>query len=226
MYTLVPSFFQPSAAISSGEDNVSRENELVGSQCPLLVGNEHANDETLPNVDLNVSILPSPSFWETGNNAPLFDLDFGFEGLSNNLNVSYTENDFHPSGYELDFQPFPMDTSFGTSSIEAYSRNVNTTRYLHPKTLSNTEPKQHSKRANPRYIYESIRFHCPDPNCISTFARRGDLTRHQRSLHSPKTPCTYSLIGCSYATGRPDKMKEHMRKRHHAGNQVACTGEP
>ncbi|KAJ8063462.1 hypothetical protein OCU04_007338 [Sclerotinia nivalis] len=45
---------------------------------------------------------------------------------------------------------------------------------------------------------------------IYPFARRADLIHHQQSLHCPKAPCIYSSMGCSYATGRTDKVKEHI----------------
>ncbi|KAF2118628.1 hypothetical protein BDV96DRAFT_360252 [Lophiotrema nucula] len=54
------------------------------------------------------------------------------------------------------------------------------------------------------------RWVCFVSGCTSTFARKPDLERHNRTIHGPKTPCLY----CQYGTVWKDKMMEHLRKKH------------
>lgn len=77
-------------------------------------------------------------------------------------------------------------------------------------TCRNDTPTKASNRTSPSH--STLRVACPATGCTSAFARPSDLTRHQRSIHGPKTSCVY--LDCEYATGRVDKMKEHVRKIH------------
>lgn len=80
-----------------------------------------------------------------------------------------------------------------------------------------------SKKTSKTVGRTSSRIACPVPGCTSTFGRRSDLARHQKSIHGPKTKCAYTA--CAYMTGRVDKMAEHMRKIHQtAGEFWDCSG--
>lgn len=65
---------------------------------------------------------------------------------------------------------------------------------------------------------EQGRYRCHAPNCDTTFARWGELTRHYRAhCLKPKTfPC--DVIGCKYGGEngftRKDKLSDHRRKVH------------
>lgn len=65
--------------------------------------------------------------------------------------------------------------------------------------------------------YGSTRYSYNLAGCTSTFRRQPDLARHVKSIHGPKTPCPQG--NCGYATGREDKMKEHVHKNHKCPSQ-------
>jgi hypothetical protein len=57
---------------------------------------------------------------------------------------------------------------------------------------------------------------CEYPGCGKILARRGDLVRHRQQHGVPQHPCL--VHGCnrrgSLAFYRPDKLREHQRKKH------------
>ncbi|KIN03152.1 hypothetical protein OIDMADRAFT_144198 [Oidiodendron maius Zn] len=59
---------------------------------------------------------------------------------------------------------------------------------------------------------DTARYLCEIYECSSSFRRPSDLVRHTKTIHGPKSPCPYTQ--CGYATGREDKMNEHIRKIH------------
>jgi hypothetical protein len=62
------------------------------------------------------------------------------------------------------------------------------------------------------------RVFCDIAGCASSFCRFSDLARHKKTLHGPKQQCAYH--GCQYATGREDKMNEHVRKIHKSAGKT------
>ena len=73
---------------------------------------------------------------------------------------------------------------------------------------------------------DTARYLCDIYECSSSFRRPSDLVRHKKSIHGPKSPCPY--MQCGYATGREDKMNEHIRKIHrvqggYSDSYLICT---
>ena len=62
------------------------------------------------------------------------------------------------------------------------------------------------------------RVFCDIAGCTSSFCRLSDLARHKKTLHGPKQQCAHH--GCQYATGRDDKMNEHVRKIHKSAGKT------
>ncbi|KAG9236080.1 hypothetical protein BJ875DRAFT_457371 [Amylocarpus encephaloides] len=59
---------------------------------------------------------------------------------------------------------------------------------------------------------QQVDFPCDFDGCRSSFRCQFNLMRHKSSIHGSKRPCP--LEGCNYASGRPDKMKEHIKRMH------------
>jgi hypothetical protein len=84
-----------------------------------------------------------------------------------------------------------------------------------PPTAAPTLPHQPAQR----------RFPCTQAPCVETFARDADRVRHEKSTHFPQYGAHLCPVaGCpkSYGAGysRPDKVTEHLRKKHGAQGRV------
>ncbi|KAF7922292.1 hypothetical protein EAE99_007472 [Botrytis elliptica] len=205
MSDLVASSFQGFMTSSAGKNSMILDDCLYPSPQSW---HENMFEETLPNVDpILYSSRPSMSF-DINHNTPLFDLSF-FDTRSC-LGLSQTGNDMRliDFGYGYQQRNLTVQTTFSPQS------DHNTTRDRHLKIAPDPSCEKDSRGSKSRGTYHSNRIRCSFSNCSSTFARRGDLVRHQKSLHCPKTPCIYSSMGCSYQTGRLDKMKEHTKEKH------------
>ena len=86
-------------------------------------------------------------------------------------------------------------------------------------SCSKVNSKTKSKKPKKILSHSALRVACPVAGCKSTFTRPSDLSRHQKSIHGPKTPCVYP--GCMYVSGRTDKIKEHVKKMHQATGESA-----
>ncbi|KAF7943570.1 hypothetical protein EAE96_011489 [Botrytis aclada] len=203
MSDLVASSFQRFATSSAGKKSLISDDCLYPSphSCHRKIV-----EDTLPNIDANLySSLPSMSF-DVSHNTPLFDLCI-IETRSC-PDLSQTGNIMSPIDFRYGYQQSTIQTTFSPKS------DHNTTRDRHLKIPPGPSCKKVSRGSNFRGTYHSNRMRRSFSECPSIFARCGDLVRHQKSLHYPKTPCIYSSIGCSYQTGRLDKMKKHTRKKH------------
>ncbi|KAK6592433.1 hypothetical protein H4I96_11664 [Botrytis cinerea] len=203
MSDLVASSFQRSVASSTSMNSLILDDHLHPSPDSC---HDKGLGETIINVDPSLySSLPIKSF-DISHNTPLFDLSFMDELPC--LELSPAVKGMFPIDFEYGYQSRIVQTTLGPQY------NKDTTRDLQLKIAPDTSCRKSSRGADSRGTYKSNRICCSFSNCSSTFARRGDLVRHQKSLHCPKTPCIYSTMGCLYETGRLDKMKEHTRKKH------------
>ncbi|KAH8817191.1 hypothetical protein F5884DRAFT_778715 [Xylogone sp. PMI_703] len=91
---------------------------------------------------------------------------------------------------------------------------IRTPKVLDPALLK--EPVTTRRQTN-LLPSSNLRCRCNIFGCSSTFSRPSDLARHKKSIHGPKEECIFR--NCGYATGRSDKMKEHMRKKHSTRSQ-------
>ncbi|TEY53398.1 hypothetical protein BOTCAL_0248g00160 [Botryotinia calthae] len=202
MSNLVASSFQRFVASSTSKNSLILDYYLHPS--PDSCHNKGLG-ETIINVDSSLySSLPIKSF-DISHNTPLFDLRF-MNALPC-LDLTQTVNGMFPIDFKYGYQNYIVQTTLGPQS------NKDTTRDLHLRIAPDTSRRKSSRGTESRGTYKSNRICCLFSNCSSSFARRGDLIRHQKSLHYPKTPCIYSKMGCPYETGRLDKMKEHTRKK-------------
>ncbi|TGO49827.1 hypothetical protein BCON_0199g00190 [Botryotinia convoluta] len=203
MSDLVASSFQHFVTSSAGK------NSLISDDCLHPSPHScHRNmlEETLPNVDPNLYSPRSSMSFDISHNTPLFDL--GFVDTRSCLDLSQTGNVMCPIDFRHGYQQRTVRTTFSPQS------DHNTARARHLKSVPDSSCKRASRGSKSRGTHDSNRIRCSFYNCLSTFARRGDLIRHHKSLHCPKTPCIHSSMGCSYQTGRLDKMREHTRKKH------------
>ncbi|KAF4634496.1 hypothetical protein G7Y89_g3620 [Cudoniella acicularis] len=79
------------------------------------------------------------------------------------------------------------------------------------------EPRPIAKRVASRRSHVNINPHiCEYPGCGKEFNRLGDLVRHRQQHGVPQYPCL--VHGCnrrgSRAFYRPDKLRDHQRKKH------------
>lgn len=214
MSDLVASSFQDFVTISTGN------NSLISGDCLYPSSQSwHGNtvEETLPNVGWKIySSRPTMSF-DIEHSMPLFD--FGFIDARSCLELSQTGNGMCPIDFKYGYQQRTIQQTFSPQT------DHNTTGDRHLKIAVDPSCEKASRGSKSRGTHHSNRIRCSFSNCYSTFARRGDLVRHQKSLHYPKTPCIYSSMGCSYQTGRIDKMKEHTKKKHPTISHSDCVGE-
>lgn len=71
---------------------------------------------------------------------------------------------------------------------------------------------RHKRAAHKRTLNKvGQRFHCPHPQCSTTFSQKGSLNRHVRSIHSYlKLRCKY----CSQSFGQSFDLKRHQSRKH------------
>lgn len=91
--------------------------------------------------------------------------------------------------------------------------------------LSSADP---ARPKGNRKIREKSRLKCPHPGCTSTFPRKYELERHQRTIHDLKVNIVCSVYGCN-RTAKPfprlDKFYEHVRKHHKGPERFLCVVE-
>lgn len=58
----------------------------------------------------------------------------------------------------------------------------------------------------------SDRIRCTHTGCSATFGRPGDFRRHMGKHGTPGLRCPVGV--CNYETYRPDKLRDHQRKKH------------
>ncbi|KAF7883082.1 hypothetical protein EAF00_011571 [Botryotinia globosa] len=211
MSDLVASSFQGILTSSAGKSSIISDGCLYPSPQSW---HDNTLEEKPHNVDPKIYLSRSNMSFDIDHSTPHSDL--GFIDIRSCLELSQTGNNICPIDFRYEYQQRTVQTTFSPQS------NHNTTRDRNLKIALDPSCEKYSRSTKSRGTHHSNRIRRSFSNCPSTFARRGDLVRHQKSFHYPKTSCIYSSMGCSYQTGRLDKMKEHTKKRHSTISHSDC----
>ncbi|CAG8950105.1 hypothetical protein HYFRA_00008339 [Hymenoscyphus fraxineus] len=80
------------------------------------------------------------------------------------------------------------------------------------KLESLTHTKHRKAPLQQQQLIKPLQLICDFNGCKSTFKCQFNLVRHRSSIHGSKRNCPQE--GCQYATGRKDKLNEHIRRMH------------
>ncbi|PVH76148.1 hypothetical protein DL98DRAFT_300185 [Cadophora sp. DSE1049] len=109
---------------------------------------------------------------------------------------------------ELQYPPFLDATMPGGFNILPIAHAPSSDTH---HSISTSESKTSSLVSEDSQKLREGRFACYFPSCRTTVRRKGDLTRHLDSVHSPRT---HSCKICKRQYNRKDKLTEHRRAAH------------